>query len=181
MAHQCGNQRVKLTIDPTIKVDPDPPADTLPKLELTCRVPYDRAQKRVEKYAVVGLVSVIILILTCVVVATMLSHNRKVEQNHFALLKSQLQAEIIRRVGVYRYGLMGTRSVFAASEHVERHEFRKLVFRAIIVTTLFSCMTAYALCNAHYRAMTTSLCKLVRKFLRGQATFEQNDGKKILS
>ena len=128
MAHQCGNQRVKLTIDPTIKVDPDPPADTLPKLELTCRVPYDRAQKRVEKYAVVGLVSVIILILTCVVVATMLSHNRKVEQNHFALLKSQLQAEIIRRVGVYRYGLMGTRSVFAASEHVERHEFRKLVF-----------------------------------------------------
>ncbi len=127
MAHECGNQRVDLTIDPAIKVDVNPPADALPNLEPRCRVPYDRTQKRVEKYAVVGLVTVIILILTCVVVMTMLKHNRKVEHNHFALLKSQLQAEIIRRVGVYRYGLMGTRSVFAASEHVNRAEFRNLV------------------------------------------------------
>ncbi|MFG0248770.1 MAG: CHASE domain-containing protein [Phycisphaeraceae bacterium JB051] len=127
MVNHGGKQWVDVTIDPAIHVAPQPLTDPTPEPNTSTQVPYDRAQRRIEKYMTVGLVSTLIIILTAVVVSTMISHNRKVEENHFKLLKSQLQAEIIRRVGVYRYGLMGTRSVFAASNHVDRVEFRKLV------------------------------------------------------
>ncbi len=51
----------------------------------------------------------------------------KADELKFAGLTDRVKSEIIRRVGVYRYGLMGTRSVFAASDFVERKEFRALV------------------------------------------------------
>ena len=49
------------------------------------------------------------------------------DQVHFDRLVDQMQAEITRRVTVYRYGLMGTRSVFTASSYVDRDEFISLV------------------------------------------------------
>jgi signal transduction histidine kinase len=49
------------------------------------------------------------------------------DQMHFDRLVDQMQAEVTRRVTVYRYGMMGTRSVFAASNYVDRDEFIDLV------------------------------------------------------
>ncbi|MFN3167986.1 MAG: CHASE domain-containing protein [Phycisphaeraceae bacterium] len=51
----------------------------------------------------------------------------RLDQQRFDRQVERMKAEITRRVMVYRYGLMGTRSVFAASEHVERQEFIDLV------------------------------------------------------
>jgi len=53
-------------------------------------------------------------------------NNAATDALHFDVLKEKLHGEIIRQVGVYRYGLMGTRSVFAASSYVDRDEFQQL-------------------------------------------------------
>lgn len=49
------------------------------------------------------------------------------DQARYERLVDRLAAEVTRRVTVYRYGLMGTRSVFAASTYVDRDEFIDLV------------------------------------------------------
>ncbi len=67
------------------------------------------------------------LLLTILVVMWANSANTQTDELRFANLTDRLKGEIVRRVGVYHYGLMGTRSVFAASETVERAEFRALV------------------------------------------------------
>jgi PAS domain S-box-containing protein len=67
------------------------------------------------------------LILTWVAVSLNVTQNHKADELRFIAQTDRVKAEIVRRVGVYRYGLMGTRSVFAASEFVERGEFRALV------------------------------------------------------
>ncbi|MEZ6235564.1 MAG: CHASE domain-containing protein [Phycisphaerales bacterium] len=56
-----------------------------------------------------------------------LQMERQADRAHFATLCERLRGEIVRRVIVYRYGMMGTRSVFAASTSVERAEFGQLV------------------------------------------------------
>lgn len=53
--------------------------------------------------------------------------NIAADTQRFEVMKEKLHDEIVRRVKVYRYGLMGTRSVFAASEQVNRAEFRRIV------------------------------------------------------
>ncbi len=55
------------------------------------------------------------------------NHARNLDDEHFNRLVERIQAEVTRRVTVYRYGLMGTRSVFAASSYVHRQEFVHLV------------------------------------------------------
>jgi diguanylate cyclase (GGDEF)-like protein len=72
------------------------------------------------------LVVVAVLALTAAVVGQLHHSNRSTDAHHFDVLKEKLRGEILRRVNVYRYGLMGTRSVFAASERVGRAEFRQL-------------------------------------------------------
>ncbi len=73
------------------------------------------------------------LALICVLLATagaaFWEHDRRneIDQRRFAVLTERLRGEIIRRIAVYRYGLYGTRSVFAASKSVERDEFLALV------------------------------------------------------
>jgi hypothetical protein len=57
-------------------------------------------------------------------------------------------------------------------------KLRILIFRALIVSLLFSCVTAYALNEKHYRIMQGAVCKLLRRFLRGQAVTEKDDGTK---
>ena len=56
-----------------------------------------------------------------------LEHREKENQAHFDQLVEGLRTDVIRRVMAYRYGLMGTRSVFAASNYVDRNEFIDLV------------------------------------------------------
>ena len=68
-----------------------------------------------------------LLLATGVTTGWMHRMNQTADAQHFAALTEKLSDEIVRRVGVYTYGLMGTRSVFAASEHVDRDEFRRLV------------------------------------------------------
>ncbi|MBL4702427.1 MAG: CHASE domain-containing protein, partial [Phycisphaeraceae bacterium] len=65
--------------------------------------------------------------LTGIAVMLIKSNNKIADQKHFNLLKSKLESEINQRVSVYKYGLMGTRSAFLASQNVEREEFRRLI------------------------------------------------------
>ncbi len=73
------------------------------------------------------IVAFLIMTLTMLTITVLLKHNQKANRDHFNLLKTKLENEIVRRVGVYRYGLMGTRSTFMASDKVERKEFENLV------------------------------------------------------
>ena len=49
------------------------------------------------------------------------------DEQRFHILTERLKGEVIRRVMIYRFGLMGVRSIFAGSESVERSEFRAAV------------------------------------------------------
>lgn len=66
--------------------------------------------------------------LTFALVRQELHNVRVADQEHFHRLTEKLKAELSRRVIVYNYGLMGSRSLFPASEYVERDEFREMVF-----------------------------------------------------
>jgi signal transduction histidine kinase/CheY-like chemotaxis protein len=65
--------------------------------------------------------------ITYTVVQIELSHAHLIDDAHFAELVEELEEEVSRRVMVYRYGMMGTRSVFAASDYVDYDEFIRLV------------------------------------------------------
>jgi PAS domain S-box-containing protein len=65
--------------------------------------------------------------LTLVGVDFAVHHVANSNRLRFDALAERVRAEIVRRVGVYSYGLAGTRSVFAASKSVERGEFRAIV------------------------------------------------------
>jgi len=55
-------------------------------------------------------------------------HDTQLDNHQrFDRLVERMRGELVRRVIVYRYGMMGTRSVFAASDQVNRREFRRLV------------------------------------------------------
>ena len=56
-----------------------------------------------------------------------LAHAQHLDDAHFSELVEELEEEVSRRVMVYRYGMMGTRSVFAASDYVDYDEFKRLV------------------------------------------------------
>lgn len=73
------------------------------------------------------LVTVLMFGLTAGSIIYMARSNRATDTQRFTVLKEKLGSEIARRVTVYRYGLMGTRSVFVASEQVNRQEFRNIV------------------------------------------------------
>ncbi len=49
------------------------------------------------------------------------------DRAHFRALAGRLESEIARRINLYRYGLRGTRSVYAGSVSVERGEFRSVI------------------------------------------------------
>ena len=68
-----------------------------------------------------------LLLATGVATGWMYRMNQTADTQRFDALTQKLSDEIVRRMGVYAYGLMGTRSVFAASDHVDRDEFRRLV------------------------------------------------------
>ena len=77
------------------------------------------------------LLSVVLLFVglgsTYAMVRAEMRHVARQDRQRFDQLVERMRAEVQRRVIVYRYGLMGTRSVFAASEHVDRQEFIALV------------------------------------------------------
>jgi PAS domain S-box-containing protein len=56
--------------------------------------------------------------------ASALQHLRDADEQRFLSLTQRLTGEINRRVGVYRSGLMGFRSLYVASNSVQRAEFR---------------------------------------------------------
>ena len=85
-----------------------------------------KLQHRLPIFAAVG-VLLVGLCLTLVMAHLELEHRDKEDQAHFDQLVEGVQADVIRRVMVYRYGLMGTRGVFAASSYVDRQEFIDLV------------------------------------------------------
>lgn len=68
-----------------------------------------------------------LLMLTAVSVTFMWRANQAADRQRFESLEVKLQGEILQQVNVYRYGLMGTRSVFAASTFVDRNEFRHII------------------------------------------------------
>ncbi|MEM8737821.1 MAG: EAL domain-containing protein [Planctomycetota bacterium] len=68
-----------------------------------------------------------VLVLTIGSVVYLNQSGRATDAQRFNLLKEKLSSEIARRVNMYRYGLMGTRSVFVASEQVQRAEFRQII------------------------------------------------------
>ncbi|MEO1235214.1 MAG: EAL domain-containing protein [Planctomycetota bacterium] len=68
-----------------------------------------------------------VLALTAGTVVYLEKGNRAADDERFDRLKEKLHSEIVRRVTIYRYGLMGTRSVFAASDRVDRDAFRRIV------------------------------------------------------
>jgi signal transduction histidine kinase/CheY-like chemotaxis protein len=73
-------------------------------------------------------VTLVGLTLTAAGVRHDLGNARQADQEHFDRLAEKLRGELTRRVIVYNYGLMGSRSLFPASQSVERHEFREMVF-----------------------------------------------------
>ena len=78
------------------------------------------------------MVLAVVVLLIGLSVTTLVSHVEfdnadRQDQMHFDRLVAQMRAEVTRRVTVYRYGLMGTRSVFAASQYVDRDEFIEIV------------------------------------------------------
>ena len=70
---------------------------------------------------------VIGLVMTLLIVRAELQHAERTDQLRFDRMVDRVRGEVVRRVTLYRYGLMGTRSVFAASEHVDLQEFIYLV------------------------------------------------------
>ena len=68
-----------------------------------------------------------VLVLTGGSMLVMHRMNAASDARHFEVLTEKLRNEVVRRVGVYRYGLMGTRSAFAASIYVSGSEFADLV------------------------------------------------------
>ncbi len=68
------------------------------------------------------------LTLTAFAVRHDLANAQRADEEHFERLTEKLRAELTRRVIVYNYGLMGSRSLFPASQSVERDEFRAMVF-----------------------------------------------------
>jgi signal transduction histidine kinase/AmiR/NasT family two-component response regulator len=54
-------------------------------------------------------------------------HTKLEDQQHYENLREQLIAEVDRRVRVYLYGMMGTRSAFATSSYVDHEDFYSLV------------------------------------------------------
>ncbi|CAG0984679.1 two-component system, NarL family, sensor histidine kinase EvgS [Phycisphaerales bacterium] len=49
------------------------------------------------------------------------------DRDRFDRLSDRVQSEVIRRMGVYRHGLMGTRGLWPASKSVERSEFTAMI------------------------------------------------------
>lgn len=134
MAHQSGQQnKVPLRIAPdlTAKGQIAPPVvpDTTVDFPLsqTTIVPKRQTRKIYHLGSISLLFGALILGLTGGVIMLLRAQNHKADQDRYNLLKAKFENEIVRRVGVYRYGLMGTRSAFVASRHVERDEFRNLV------------------------------------------------------
>lgn len=74
-----------------------------------------------------ALVVLAVLTLTGVTAKHLHTRNVAADAQRFTALKNRLHDEIRRRVILYRYGLNGTRSVFAASEHLNRREFRTIL------------------------------------------------------
>lgn len=73
------------------------------------------------------LVTLISLMMTAGSVMYMHQRNAAADAQRFEWLKEKLHDEIVSQVNVYGYGLRGTRSVFVASDHVNREEFRHIV------------------------------------------------------
>jgi len=105
------------TQDPDLRPTPDKPAARSYLPSVLYRLP--------------NVTAAVALVLGLTVTFTMVraeSNNlERVDRQRFARQIDRMSAEVTRRVIVYRYGLVGTRSVFAASESVERHEFIDLV------------------------------------------------------
>ena len=80
-----------------------------------------------SRWACPTFAAVLGLVLTAAGVCIELHQLARADQLRFDILAERVRAEIVRRVEVYRYGLVGTRSVFTASKSVERGEFRALV------------------------------------------------------
>lgn len=74
------------------------------------------------------------LVLTVWGVYQELTHVRDADRQHFDVLTERLRAEIGRRVDVYRAGLLGFRSLYVASQVVQRDEFRAAVAAHDLVT-----------------------------------------------
>ncbi len=85
-----------------------------------------RLLSRLPVLAAVG-VLVIGFVVTAFVSSIEYHHVKSLDQEHFDRLVERARGDVVRRVTVYRYGLMGTRSVFAASTYVDRQEFIQLV------------------------------------------------------
>ena len=90
------------------------------------RLSRPRFHRRLPTIAAVG-VLIIGLIVTLVIVQLERRHLQTEDQQHFQQLVDRVQADVIRRFTMYRYGLMGTRSVFAASNYVDRDDFIDIV------------------------------------------------------
>lgn len=90
-----------------------------------------RARSWFRSHLALGAAILVVVVgcgLTFAVVRQELRNIRVADQEHFDRLTEKLKGELSRRVIVYNYGLMGSRSLFPASEHVERDEFREMVF-----------------------------------------------------
>lgn len=74
-----------------------------------------------------GLVVLAVLALTTLTAWQLHTRNAAADAHRFESLKARLHDEILRRVKVYRYGLNGTRSVFAANEKLDREGFRSVL------------------------------------------------------
>jgi signal transduction histidine kinase/CheY-like chemotaxis protein len=71
----------------------------------------------------------LIIGLTLTAVATMMEKSaiHRETELHFEQLAGRLQAELVSRLRVYRYGLISARGLFVASERIEQHEFKRMV------------------------------------------------------
>jgi|GEM_PF-2016478 len=105
---------------------PHHPRRTVHGSATAIRRPRPAADRRAGVPAAAMLV-LAVLLATGVTTALMHRMNRAADAQRFAALTEKLSDEIVRRVGVYAYGLMGTRSVFVSSEFVDRREFSRLV------------------------------------------------------
>lgn len=74
-----------------------------------------------------GMVLTACLALTVLAVQWERSSLAADDWDRFSKLTERLRGELVRRVIVYRHGLMGARSLFPASQFVERAEFRAMV------------------------------------------------------
>ena len=74
-----------------------------------------------------SLVMLAVLTLTGAAAWHINARNAESDAKHFEAITNRLHDEILRRVKTYRYGLKGTRSVFASDKHVTRRAFRNIV------------------------------------------------------